>query len=271
MNKIVAILLGICVLFSGSSFAQDLYRTHTFGIGFETYYIDNEEDTNPDVSWDGMMYGCYLDYAFHGSNSLMIEADLSVAYGELTYDGFLYPSGQKYSKDSEDWIVEIRGLIGYDFSVGSRSILTSFTGFGSRYWNNEVQSRYGYERELTYYYSPIGLMLAGPMTGNWIWGIKAEYDLFWGGKVETHLSDLGTDWSDADNEWNVGDGYGVGGSIWFAGDVNDQVGVRVEPFVRYWDIEDSDIDIVNSPFGRAFVYEPATTVFAAGVRVGLEF
>jgi len=94
-------------------------------------------------------------------------------------------------------------LIEYDFSLGSRSILTPFTGFGSRYWNNEVQSRYGYGRELTYYYSPIGLMLAGPMTGNWNWGIKAEYDLFWGGKVETHLSDLGTDWSDAGNEWDV--------------------------------------------------------------------
>jgi len=61
----------ICVLLSGTSFAQDLYRTHTLGIGFETFYIDNEEDINPDVSLDGIMYGGYFDYAFHGSNSLM--------------------------------------------------------------------------------------------------------------------------------------------------------------------------------------------------------
>ena len=271
MKKIVVILLGVCVLFSGTSFAQDLYKTHTFGVGFETFYIDNEEDTNPDVSWDGMMYGGYLNYAFHGSNSLMIGADLSVTYGELTYDGFLFPSGQQYSEDSEDWIVEVRGLIGNDFSVGSGIILTPFTGFGSRYWNDEIQSRYGYEREVTYYYSPFGLMFAAPITGNWNWGINAEYDFFWGGKVESHLSDLGAGWSDADNEWDVGDGYGVRGSIWFAGDVNDNVGMRIEPFVRYWDIDDSDIDTVNTPLGRAFVYEPATTVFAAGVRVGLEF
>jgi hypothetical protein len=93
MKKVVVILLGVCFLFSGTSFAQDLYKTHTFGVGFNTFYIDNEEDTNPDVSWDGMMYGGYVDYAFHGSNNLMIGADLSVTYGELTYDGFLYPSG----------------------------------------------------------------------------------------------------------------------------------------------------------------------------------
>lgn len=271
MKKVVVILLWVCVLFSGTSFAQNLYKTHTFGVGFETFYIDNEEDTNPDVSWDGTMYGGYLNYAFHGSNSLMIGADLAVTYGELTYDGFLYPSGQQYSEDSEDWIVEVRGLIGNDFSVGSGSILTPFTGFGCRYWNDEIQSRYGYEREVTYYYSPFGLMFTAPITGNWNWGINAEYDFFWGGKVESHLSDLGAGWSDADNEWDVGDGYGVRVSIWFAGDVNDNVGMRIEPFVRYWDIDDSDIDTVNTPLGRAFVYEPATTVFAAGVRVGLEF
>ena len=247
MKKVVVILFGLYVLFSGTSFAQGLYKTHTFGGGFETFYIDNEEDTDPEVSFDGMMFGGYFDYAFHGKNNLMVGADLSVAYGE------------------------IRGLIGYDFSVGSKSILTPFTGFGSRYWNNEVQSGYGYERELTYYYSPVGFMFAAPITGSWNWGIKAEYDLFWGGKVESHLSDLGSGWSDAENEWDVGDGYGMRGSIWFSGDVNNRVGMRIEPFVRYWDIDESDLDSVNTPSGRTFVYEPATTVFAAGVRVGLEF
>jgi len=271
MKKTVVILFGLCVLFSGTSFAQGLYKTHTFGGGFETFYIDDEEDTDPDVSFDGMMFGGYFDYAFHGKNNLMVGADLSVAYGELRYDGFLYPSGEKYSEDSVDWIIEIRGLFGYDFSVGSGNILTPFTGFGSRYWNNEVQSGYGYERELIYYYSPIGFMFAAPMTGSWKWGIKAEYDLFWGGKVESHLSDLGASWSDAENEWDVGDGYGIRGSIWLSGKVNDNVGMRIEPFVRFWDIDESDLDSVNTPSGRTFVYEPATTVFAAGVRGGLEF
>ena len=271
MKKIFVIILGACILFSGTSFAQSIYKTHTFGIGFETFYIDNEEDTNPDVSWDGTMYGGYFYYAFHGSNNLMVAADLFVACGELTYDGYLDPSGQNYSADSDDWIVEIRGLIGYNFSVRSGSILTPFTGFGSRYWNDQVQSRYAYEREVSYYYSPIGLMFAAPLTDNWNWGIEAEYDLFWGGRVESHLSDLGAGWSDAENEWDVGDGYGVRGSIWFAGDVHDNLGMRIEPFVRYWDIDDSDIDNVNTPYGPAYGYEPATTVFAAGVRVGLEF
>ena len=271
MKQVVAIILGAYVLFSGTSYAQGIYKTHTFGVGFETFYIDNEEDTNPDVSWDGTMYGGFFDYAFHGSKNLMVGADLSVAYGELTYDGYLYPSGENYSADSDDWIVEIRGLVGYDFSVGSGRILTPFTGFGSRYWNDQVQSSYAYEREVTYYYSPIGLMFAAPITGKWNWGIKAEYDLFWGGRVESHVSDLGSGWSDADNEWDVGDGYGVRGSIWFAGNVNDNVGMRIEPFVRYWDIDESDTDLVDTPYGQTYLYEPATTVVAAGVRVGLEF
>lgn len=271
MKKVGVVLLGLCILFSGTSFAHGLYKTHTFGVGFETFYIDDEEDTNPDVSIDGMMFGGYFDYVFHGRNNLMVGADLSVAYGELTYNGFLLPSGENYSADSDDWIVEIRGLIGYDFFVGSGRILTPFTGFGSRYWNNQLQSRYGYERELTYFYSPIALMFAAPVTGSWNWGIKAEYDFFWGGRVESHLSDLGAGWSDAENEWDVGDGYGVRGSVWLAGDVNNTVGMRIESFVRYWDIDDSDIDSVDTPLGQTFVYEPATTVFAAGVRVGLEF
>ena len=272
MKKIVVILLGVCVLFSGTSFAQDIFKTHTFGIGLQTFYIDNEEDTNPDVSWDGTMYGGYFDYAFHGSNNLMVGADLSVAYGELTYDGYLYPSGEKYRQDSDDWIVEIRGLIGYDFSVGSGSILTPFTGFGSRYWNDQVQGPYAYEREVIYYYSPIGLMFAAPINSNWNWGINAEYDFFWGGTAKAYLSDVDSGFNDPEGEWGVGDGYGVRGSIWFAGDVSNNVGMRIEPFVRYWDIDDSDTDTITY-YGTTvgWGYEPETTVFAAGVRVGLEF
>jgi hypothetical protein len=272
MKKIVVIILGVCVLFSGTVFAQDLYKTHTFSFGLETFYIENEEDTNlpTDPKWDGVMYGGYLDYDFHGNNSLMLGADLSVTYGKLDFESTEVSTNRKVTSDSDNWIVEIRGLIGYDWGVGSGSILTPFTGFGYRYWNDDDSA--GYEREVTYYYSPIGLMFAAPMNSNWNWGINAEYDFFWGGTAKAYFSDVDSGLNDPEGDWGVGDGYGVRGSIWFAGDVSNNMGMRIEPFVRYWDIDDSDTDTVTlngTPIAEAF--EPATTVFAAGVRVGLEF
>jgi hypothetical protein len=99
MKKIVVILLGFCVLFSGTVFAQDLYKTHTFSFGLETFYIENEEDTDAptDPRWDGVMYGGYFDYAFHGDNSLMLGADLSVTYGKLDFESTEIATNRKWT------------------------------------------------------------------------------------------------------------------------------------------------------------------------------
>jgi hypothetical protein len=211
-----------------------------------------------------------LNYAFHGNNGLMLGADLSVTYGELDFESTEVGTNRKWTSESDNWIVEIRGLIGHDWGVGSGSILTQFTGFGSRYWNDDDSA--GYEREVIYYYSPIGLMFATLINSNWSWGISAEYDFFWGGTATAYLSDVDSGFNDPEVDWGVGDGYGARGSIWLAGDVSNNVGMRIEPFVRYWDIDDSDTDTLTlNGTPVAEVFEPETTVFAAGVRVGLEF
>ncbi len=130
-----------------------------------------------------------------------------------------------------------------------------------------MRGPFGYEREVKYWYSPIGIKTVSPLSGIWTWGIAAEYDLFWSGKVESHLSDLLEGLNDPEVDQNSGDGYALRFSLyltnhcWF-----------VEPFITYWNIDQSDqatLTLFGEPIG--YVYEPENETTTYGIRIGWKF
>jgi hypothetical protein len=109
------------------------------------------------------MYGAIGSYTCH--DEIMFHTSLEYTQGVIDYDGAT-PDGTSLKEDADDWIFEWRGLVGYDFTP-SGHLITPFLGVGYRYWNDEIDGPSGYEREITYWYSPIGIETISPLSGAW--------------------------------------------------------------------------------------------------------
>ncbi len=287
-------LIGICFLFSAVvAFAGDTntsptemakrktYRVsapfvpeHNFAIGLVTTYFDYDE---PKVmEEDGFMYGVVGGYTYHGINKLMINASLEYSSGDLDYDGETW-DGTPVREDTDDWIVECRFLVGHDYvlrgSMGYRKhLITPFIGIGYRYWNDDIDGIGGYEREVEYLYSPIGLKTVSLLSDNWKWGISIEYDFFWGGKVKSHLSDAVPGLNDPEVDQDFADGYGVRLSLRFKREFASNYALSIEPYIRYWDIDKSETETLTyygTPVG--YVWEPKNDTTSYGFRLSFEF
>ncbi|PIV41068.1 MAG: hypothetical protein COS27_10960 [Nitrospirae bacterium CG02_land_8_20_14_3_00_41_53] len=65
----------------------------------------------------------------------MLKAEGRLSYGWVDY------SNSGTMDDIDDYIWELRGLGGYDFSVLKASILTPYIGIGYRYLNDDMSGR----------------------------------------------------------------------------------------------------------------------------------
>ena len=227
------------------------------------------EEPSLSVDWTGPLYGirgAYTDW--DASNRIMGRAELSYAIGRVDYDGFL-SNGTPHATSGTDWVFEGRGLLGYQLPLGT-TVLTPFSGIGYRYWFDNLESANAYRRRIRYLYSPIGLESRHPMGTNWHVGMRAEYDLFWGGWVRSHLSDVNVLFGDVDNQQDSG--YGARASVYFEKTSGKNRSYVIEPFIRYWDIEESDLAPLT--FAGTLIgsgQEPGNRTVEGGVRISLLF
>ena len=239
---------------------------HRFEIAPTFFYHKYEESP---IAIDGHMYGINWKYEYN-NEMLMFKLDFDYALGNLDYDGQTW-SGMPVTAGTDDNLLDLRALIGGNIQNGDYTV-TPFVGFGIRYWNNDIKSPGGYEREITYYYSPVGLRVYSKLLQTWFWEINAEYDLFWGGKVKSHLSDAIPGANDPENNQPFGDGHGMRISIKLSNNFHKNYSWFVEPFFKYWKVSDSELDILTvSGVPVAAVYEPENETKIWGVLVGIGF
>jgi len=244
-----------------------LAARHRFGVGLKTRYFDYKEPGF--MQETGFMYGVVGDYTHHSTHNVMVHASLESSLGRLDYDGH-FQDGTPLKTDTEDWLVECRGLIGYDIGINGRYLMTPYTGIGYRYWNDVISSSYGYEREIHYWYVPIGVKTAGPLAERWTWGVTAEYDLFCRGIVKSHLTDADPAYNDPVLNQGFGEGYGVRCALMFARALAGGASLSIEPFISYWDINRSDIGDLcfnGSPIGH--VVEPNNETISYGLSINV--
>ncbi len=268
MKKLIA-SLAICFMFVGigSSFAEpSQLQMHTWEVVPEISHITYEE---PDVmEAKGFMYGIAGSYAYH--NNLMLKAEGRFSYGQVDYDGQL-SDGTSYTIDGiDDYMLEFRGLGGYDFPILTATILTPYIGFGYRYLNDDPSfDPAGYERESNYIYSPIGVEIITPLENGWSVGAILEYDIFWWGKQISHLSDLDPGLNDTENDQDKG--YGWRGSIKLQKN-GKEIDFVIEPFIRYWNIKKSkDADITYYGTYIGYGYEPKNNSTEFGIKFAAKF
>ncbi len=271
------LVLTICFMFIGvaSGFAEpfscaESLPKHTWELGTEISHITYKE---PGVMKEkGMMYGVNFSYTYRGwlppadseVNNCMGKIEGRVSWGEVDYKN----SGTL--NDIEDYMLEFRGLVGYDFSVLRASTITPYMGIGYRYLNDDMSGRttstgaWGYEREITYGYIPMGIEMMTDLGSKWSIGATLEYDYFWDGTVKSHLGDV-PGYYDIENDQDSG--YGCRGSIKLQKKGN-KINFVIESFVRYWNIKKSDY--TTDPLGSTW-YEPKNNSLEFGVKFAARF
>lgn len=252
-----------------------LLPEHSFEIGLETMYYKYKEDyeEGDDMEEDGFMYGLIGNYTYHHLDSkLMMNASLEYFFADdLDYDGQTW-GGDPVKSDTDAWMVECRGLIGYDFIFNGKHLITPFVGIAYRYWNDDIGGIGGYEREIEYWYSPIGIKTVSHLSNKWKWGISAECDLFWSGKVKSHLSDVDPGYNDPEVNQDFGDGYGLRFSARLERELTKNCALSIEPYIRYWDIDKSNTETLTyngAPIG--YVWEPENKTTSYGLCLSFVF
>lgn len=259
MKKVLALTICFAFVGMGSVFAEPLQK-HVWELGTEISHIKYEE---PGVmEEEGMMWGLLGSYTYR--DNWMLRGEGRFSFGQVDYKN----SGTIDNID--DYMLEFRGLVGYDFPILTATILTPYIGFGYRYLNDDSSGMtsstgaLGYERESNYYYSPIGVETITELENGWSIGVTFEYDYFWKGVQENQLGAFSLE-----NDQN--DGYGLRGSVKFQ-KKGEKVDFVIEPFIRYWDIEDSDVaPITWSGYVLGYGYEPKNSSTEIGIKFAAKF
>jgi len=285
MKRVLAITLCFTFLGIGSAFAQNeaqetkapdqrvtapaidqQRQRHFFTVGTEISYIQYEE---PSVMKEtGVMAGIVGSYAYH--NHIMIKAEGKLAYGQIDYDGATQGGTPLKVNGIPNYMLEVRGLLGYDFAAKAVTI-TPYLGIGYRWLQDNMQEKSlsGYKRESNYIYLPIGLEVVANLGNGWSLGASGEYDVFLWGKQISYLSTYDRRYNDIENKQTTG--YGVRGAVSIA-KKGEKVGFIIEPYVKYWNIDNSDIQpITYSGAVIGYGREPKNNSTEIGCKLAVTF
>jgi hypothetical protein len=166
-------------------------------------------------------------------------------------------------------------LLGYDLPIDTNAAVTPYFGFGYRFLKDDSQGMItttgyaGYLREANYYYSPIGLAAIAQMNNDWTLEALIEYDYFWRGVQNSYFSGVDPGYNDLRNVQSKG--YGARLAI----DLHKQfskVRIVFGPFVRYWSIDDSEVDFLFY-YGAPddIMIEPENTSAEYGLHLSFQF
>ena len=234
-------------------------------IGAEIYSFKYEESV---MEEEGLFLGFNLGYTSRPwlaesqtestpEGGVMFGLEGRFAFGQVDYDGALL-DGTPYTIDNiDDYTLETRAILGAD-QLSSAAMHTIYTGLGYRYLNDDLSSDpAGYERESNYLYLPLGYQFGAGLDSDWSWAARFEYDIFLWGEQRSHLSDLSADPPEPDVENEQDEGFGYRVSVRLQREYSSGV-LIIEPFFRFWDIEDSDISLGW--------FEPANETTEYGIR-----
>ncbi len=219
-----------------------------FELGFETSNIVYQEPTL--MRQNGTMYGLGGSATRRQKNTQildiileswvnMFKIDTRYSWGRVDYKGRLSNGTPANTNGIFDFMWESRLLAGHDFMEMQPVLLTLYSGLGYRYlFDDLARDPGGYERESQYVYCPIGIDVTKPFQNDWSIGGNLEFDGLLGGWQTSHLSNTDPGYNDLKNEQR--NGYGARASLRFI-KKGEKLSFVLEPFCRYWNIEESDL------------------------------
>lgn len=279
MKKILIAVLAAVLAAPLFAFEQD--KRSWFEIGYEmSDYTYREPHMDTPISIKGRMQGFNAKYTYlgfmadkSGSEDTFLTVDFRYMAGSTDYDGWLQstPPTPHTVEDIGDYYWEGRVLFGQAFYATDSLSLLPYFGLGYRFLRDHSgKSEGGYDRDSHYIYIPLGADVKWNLGGGWTWALNAEFDWFFKGRQISRMSDVDPNYSDVSNQQDQG--YGLRLSTRFQKDFA-RVGVFVEPFWRYWHIQNSDWQPLEykgmlTPYA---LKEPFNTTREYGLKAGLVF
>ncbi|MEW5894970.1 MAG: hypothetical protein AB1650_04350 [Candidatus Omnitrophota bacterium] len=253
-----------------------------FEMGTEVFDYSYREEGF--MKLDGMMYGVFLNYQHRyrenpainsakeffrsGGNINLLKFDARVSGGnDIKYRS----EGTGSLEDEKHYAFETRLMAGYEFPWKTRSrVITPYAGLGYRYLLDDNGGRrsttghWAYDRESHYFYIPMGVQAEHVFISGWKTRLNLEFDWFLGGRQYSHLEDVPGYTQTLYNKQEKG--YGLRGS-WRLAREGEHVEFFIEPFVRYWSIQNSQPGYSTDTAG----IEPRNRTEEYGARLGVKF
>lgn len=265
MKKFFFSFLFVFLVSTAQAQEAQLLPKHDLALNYSLFSFYYEE---PVMDLTGYLTGPAVSYTHHTDSNIMLHIGAEFLMGETDYDG-QYTDGTSLSTDTDDYLWNLRLLAGYDFKVDDSFAVTPYLGLGLRYWNDVIKGTGGYEREISYFYFPLGLETAKVFAETWKWSTRAEYDLFGGGHVKSHLGDAVAGCNTTENEQDQGWGMRLSTSLLKQ---FEKVAVSLEASYRYWSVEESDKDDLTY-YGTkiGYVSEPRNDTQMLGLTLAVHF
>ncbi|MCF6767145.1 porin family protein [Thiotrichales bacterium 19S11-10] len=233
-------------------------REPSFNISPELGYYKYEEPNIMQIK--GPLVGVTSETFIPMSYNLLFRLFLRGAYNFGDYTS----NGTGSNDEDNSWLINIAPTLGYTIFINQSTIITPYAGFGYRYLNNDssgtvtTTGHFGYLRESNYFYLPIGIDIQ-IQKDEWLYRALFEYDYLIRGQQYSHLPDsFGGTISNRQNN-----GYGINAKLEMAHQTSDSMRIGIGPYVRYWNISDSEVD-------KGFI-EPKNTTFEAGGFISFTF
>jgi len=230
----------------------------SYSLGVEGFY-DRYREPLTDVT-QTTDYGSVTGTYMHNFGGMVGALD-----GRASYGRDHYASADGTDSGIPQYEAEGRMRLGTNITSAGGSVLFPYVGGGVRYFVDKSKDTLtslgfsGYDRRITQFYAPVGATYTCNLGGGWVMAPTAEYDQLISGNVNSRLQN--------DNGYNINNsqhsGYGMRGEVMFGQDSNGH-GWEFGPFVRYWNIKDSDI--ATAPDASQWI-EPANTRLQAGLAL----
>ena len=213
--------------------------------------------------------------------------------GDVNYDGYLVEgetATPSTAKGLADWYVEGRLVTGSNYYLGENFAVSPYLGVGYRFLSNHADEMQpgGYRRESTYFYVPAGAEVGWQIGNGWGLTMTGEFDWMVKGSQFSGTSAFGyleppyEDFHYKDSRNEQTKGFGLRGGLKIEKDFG-VLGIFVEPFYRFWKIQNSKVEALMATDGTTTVYitdeagyiqglvEPFNITREYGVKIGISF
>lgn len=282
MDTIKIALAAIAV--AGMPAAAGAQARGGFEAGVEAFDYSYREryDGEPVVWDDGKLFGLRLGYVQRLGKGWFLRAQLSSAAGSVDYraDGTMEEEagGEEVRLNNvAQGVGQLEIHVGRDFMLSKRTSLTPFAGLGTRVLKDDSGGKvseggaFGYDREIVYHYVPVGLALRTPLGKRAAVTFSGQYNWAVSGEVESQFSEIDPETPDVKVDLNGGSGFELSA---IADIPIGRDAIRVGPFVRRWNIKQSESFIVANPDDptEAFeLFEPKNRTTEVGLRLSFAF
>lgn len=236
-----------------------------FVVGLKTVDFNyNEPGLMSDRGW---LSG--LNFQYHRmmseTNTLIVSADY--VQGSTVYNGALQTNTGNttpYSSTEQFRVMSLEAAFSSPISnSGTWGVLV---GLGYRNTYDNKTGQYDYRRDITYYYTVLGLTAQLYNQGK----IKAvgigELNTLLGGGAKTYLSDVSSSYKDVNFAFRNGAAVKIGVET----TIKDFIGkeILVDVSYKYWTVADSNVEYVGN---NSYGLEPHNTTGLTSISVGYVF